>query len=332
MKQLKILSFNINGLKSFAKFHRKNIEPLNSTLNKYLLNKEINIACFQEIRGSKETLEEFYSLKDYYGIFNHCKKNPNRSGVCIFIKRNLFYSKVLRYDNIEIIKNQGRVLMIEMDKYLIFNIYFPFNNSNEENNSINKFYEKIGEILLKSIKSEKKCIICGDFNATYRLSDNFMYQRVKINDDIKEITKKLMFNEKMELKYLFPSKESLENHFFSKFQRCWLRDLLFKGLIDTFIYFNKSETIENIFTCWNVKLNLRSLNLGSRIDYIFISESIKEDIIKSEILTYEMGSDHCPVLLILNINKEIFSNKINLMEKKSIFSFFNTINNKRIKK
>ncbi|KAF7687787.1 Exodeoxyribonuclease [Cucumispora dikerogammari] len=343
-KQLIILSFNINGLKSFTKYHRKSIEPLHSSLNTYLLSKNIDIACFQETRGSKDTLGDFYNLKDYHGIFNHCKLNANRSGVCIFIKRDLFYSKVLRYEDRVVFKNKGRVLMVEMDGYVVFNVYFPYENNtpvqkktlseegspndnknkgqsenNSENKEIQDFYTEIGKIFRST---DKRAIICGDFNTTCRLSDNFLYMNAQISDKVTQITTKLIYNENYELKYIFPSKSSLEEHFFSKFQRFWLRDLLEKNFVDSFISANPVSQTKTKFTCWNQRLNLRKSNFGTRIDYILVSQSIKDDIISSDILNEEMGSDHCPVLLTLNVNSNFFSDKINLMKKAiTVFSF-----------
>ncbi|QQP41641.1 DNA-(apurinic or apyrimidinic site) lyase [Caligus rogercresseyi] len=56
----------------------------------------------------------------------------------------------------------------------------------------------------------------------------------------------------------------------------------------------------NAFTCWNTKINARSNNYGTRIDYFFINHSLKDFLQDCEVLSHVEGSDHCPIQLSLS--------------------------------
>jgi hypothetical protein len=77
------------------------------------------------------------------------------------------------------------------------------------------------------------------------------------------------------------------------------------------------------FTCWNVKLNSRTVNQGSRIDYILVSSKLLETLVSSDHLTQVNGSDHCPVIADLSIDPIIHKDQLKVQNLQlSIKEFF----------
>lgn len=161
------------------------------------------------------------------------------------------------------------------------------------------FYEKIEAL----IYNYDDAIVLGDFNATYDFKDHYQYIKevVRINKinnkSIKPIKKENFL--KTELPYSFFNEEDLTEYFFSVYQRKWLFNLLSKNILyDSFRRINPN--VLNKYTCWNTLLNLRSKNLGTRIDLILVP--VYMNTLYSEILNNVFGSDHCPVTTIVEIN------------------------------
>lgn len=124
-----------------------------------------------------------------------------------------------------------------------------------------------------------------------------------------------------ELPYYFANKEALTQYFFDKYQREWLRDFVSKKhYIDIYEHLHSKNTK---YTCWNVRYDLRPSNLGTRIDYIFVSMDMLENVQKAEIDNDICGSDHCPV--ILDIDVKVMQDEQNILTKNNnILSFFVT--------
>lgn len=77
-----------------------------------------------------------------------------------------------------------------------------------------------------------------------------------------------------------------------------MRRLLSNGFVDSFRYLYP-DTIK--YSWWSYRFNARKNNAGWRIDYFIVSDRIKDKIIDSKILNEVMGSDHCPVVLEIDI-------------------------------
>jgi exodeoxyribonuclease-3 len=94
---------------------------------------------------------------------------------------------------------------------------------------------------------------------------------------------------------------NVNNPGFSQQERDKFRELLATGFVDTYrtLYPDKVE-----YSWWSYRFNARAKNIGWRIDYFLMSEFAKDMIVDAKIHTEVMGSDHCPVSLILNTPKE----------------------------
>jgi exodeoxyribonuclease-3 len=75
-------------------------------------------------------------------------------------------------------------------------------------------------------------------------------------------------------------------------EREWMDNFLTEGFIDTFRIFNQEP---EQYTWWDMVTRARDRNVGWRIDYFYISENLKKNIISASIHSSVMGSDHCPI-------------------------------------
>ena len=78
-----------------------------------------------------------------------------------------------------------------------------------------------------------------------------------------------------------------------------MTELLGSGYIDTFRYFYPDE--EGIYSWWSYRFKAREKNAGWRIDYFLVSEELEGKLIDASIHTDVMGSDHCPVELVVDL-------------------------------
>jgi exodeoxyribonuclease-3 len=81
-------------------------------------------------------------------------------------------------------------------------------------------------------------------------------------------------------------------------ERDWMDKFVAHGYVDTFRHFNKEP---NQYTWWDLKTRARERNVGWRIDYFFVTENLLPSVSKAFIMPEVMGSDHCPVGIILKI-------------------------------
>lgn len=160
-------------------------------------------------------------------------------------------------------------------------------------------------------------------NFTAKMNDKFKKFQclIKSEDDYQDFT---LFDERVdkinpkqtELPFHFFTFNSLKDHFYSVYQREWLKNLM-KNLVDTFRIFNhKTEQ----YTCWNTMLNLRPANLGTRIDYVLCSKDM--DCENAGIMPEVMGSDHCVAYADFKIESFCDDKKNLVKSKNSLLDFF----------
>ncbi|KAI5169480.1 hypothetical protein PAEPH01_0752 [Pancytospora epiphaga] len=160
---MRVLSFNVNGLRSFS----KKIGDI--SFNDYLLNVlNADILCVQEIKGSRDNLASFHFLKDYR-TFSSFHPTPGRHGVSTFVRKSLFCNK-----SVELL--QGRILKTVHGNILIYNCYLPFLNATEATEKEAYDVYRVYDILSKDLP-ELSVIFCGDLNACYSMLDHYQYAK-----------------------------------------------------------------------------------------------------------------------------------------------------------
>lgn len=121
------------------------------------------------------------------------------------------------------------------------------------------------------------------------------------------------------LPYFFKNQKFLNEYFFELPNREWLYKFIHeRGFIDTYRMFSERE---KVYSCWNCMLNLRVVNLGTRIDLILVPKKYKKSVLNADIMVNEYGSDHCPVVADLDIEIERKEKNV-LTRENNLLSFF----------
>jgi exodeoxyribonuclease-3 len=255
---MKIVSWNINGLKAifrkgFADFVGE-VQP--------------DVLCLQETKVAQENLPQELSLiKNHHQNFVFAQKK-GYSGVATF---NKIQPKIATniFEN-EKFNNEGRVIVNDYEKFLLFNVYFPNGKKNQERLQYKlDFYEEFLKLIKKYQKINPNIIICGDVNTAHQEID------------------------------LSRPKPNSKTSGFLEIERTWIDKLLASNFIDSWRHFHPNEP--NQYTWWDYKTRARSRNIGWRIDYFFLSKPLVKYLMKAEIHHKVLGSDHCSISIEINI-------------------------------
>lgn len=205
-------------------------------------------------------------LPGYHQYWNYAKKK-GYSGTAIFTKHepiNVKYGM-----GIEQHDEEGRLITLEMENFYFITVYVPNSQNELKRLSYRMEWEKDFRDYVTKLAKKKPVIICGDLNVAH-------------NDiDIKN-----------------PASNH-HNPGFTDEEREKMTELLAAGFTDSFryLYPDKKDT----YSWWSYRFNSRERNAGWRIDYFLVSDSIKDKIQDSKILSDIYGSDHCPVELDIDL-------------------------------
>ncbi len=252
-----MISWNINGIRAGFK---KGLED-------FIYKEEADIYCFQETKARPEQiLPEFKQIKGYNSYFSSPVKK-GYSGVAVYSKSDPmdvnYGTGVSRFDE------EGRVIVLDTEKFLLLNIYFPNGGASQARLDYKMDFYKHFLKFINGLRDEgKKIIFCGDVNTAHKEID---LARPKANEN---------------------------NTGFLPQERAWIDRVIKSGYLDTFRLFNKES---GHYSWWDYKTRARERNVGWRLDYFFAADELKNNLMNSYILNNVMGSDHCPVVLEMKI-------------------------------
>lgn len=222
-----------------------------------------DVLCLQETKASAEVAKTFF-LNGYELFWNHATR-PGYSGTVIFTREkplNVVYGMGdHKHDG------EGRMITAEYKDFYLVNVYVP--NSKRELERLPYRTQEWDVDFLKYIKKlekKKPVVFCGDMNVAHT-----------------------------EIDLTYP-KANVKNHGFTPEERAGFDNIVKAGFIDTFREFTKDG---GHYTWWSPMSNCRAKNIGWRIDYFCVSPALKPRVKSSVILKDVMGSDHCPVELVL---------------------------------
>lgn len=219
---------------------------------------DADIFCVQEVKALKSQIE--FDALNYYEYLNVADR-PGYSGTIVYSKVEPI--SVVYGMNEFMPDNEGRLITLEYDKFYLINTYVP--NVKRDLSRLNYRMEWEDAFLkyIKKLEDNKPVIICGDFNVAHT------------EIDIKN------------------AKANIGNAGFTYEERGKFTNLMNYGLIDTFRYMNPGSI--NNYTWWSYMSGVREKNIGWRIDYFLISNSLKDKLNDATIYKDVMGSDHCPI-------------------------------------
>ena len=248
------------------KFISWNVNGIRACVTKGFLDyfKEVDadIFCLQETKLQEGQID--LNLEGHYDYWNYAQKK-GYSGTAIFTKKKPI--SVAYGIDIEEHNNEGRVITLEFEDFYFITVYTPNSQSELKRLDYRMKWEDDFREYLKKLDNVKPVIVCGDLNVAHKEID------------------------------LKNPKTNRKNAGFTDEEREKLTILLDNGFIDTYRYFNPDK--EGIYSWWSYRFNARKNNSGWRIDYFLASEKLKDRLVSADIHTDILGSDHCPVELVL---------------------------------
>lgn len=262
---MKIFSWNVNGIRAVLK---------KGDLQTFIQKHQPDVLCLQETKANQDQVE--LDLPEYEAYWCSAEKK-GYSGTAIFTKyppEEVFYGipekiakKYALNDKYGDTTKEGRVLTLEFEHFFISTVYTP--NAKDDLSRIPMRTEWDPAYLeyMVSLQKQKPVIFCGDFNVAHTELD---LARPKENEGKKGFTSE---------------------------ERSGIDKMLKSGFVDTFRIFNKTN---NNYTWWSHFGAARERNVGWRIDYVMVSDSLTEVVKKAVIHSEVFGSDHCPVSIELS--------------------------------
>jgi exodeoxyribonuclease III len=225
-----------------------------------------DILGIQETKASPDQLqEELLRPAGYYSYWASAEKK-GYSGVALYSRTEP--RRVQIGLGIEQYDVEGRTIIAEYDDFVFITAYFP--NGSTENVRVPYKLDYCRDFLryCESFRSQGRSVIfCGDVNTSHREID------------------------------LANPKQNEKNTGFLPEERAWMDELVGQGYVDTFRLCYPERT--GAYSWWTYRMGARRKNIGWRLDYFFITPDLSERVASADIHADVMGSDHCPVSLVL---------------------------------
>jgi len=248
------------------KFVSWNVNGIRACVTKGFLNYfnevDADFFCIQESKCQAGQIE--LPLDGYYQYWNYAQKK-GYSGTAIFTKHEPIQVKYgVDEDETE---EEGRIITLEYEDFYLVNVYTP--NAKRDLSRLDYRLEWEDRMIayLKRLDKMKPVIYCGDLNVAH---------------------------EELDVKN---AKSNIGNSGFTVEERGKMTSLLNSGFTDTFRAFHPNEP--DHFTWWSYMAKVRERNIGWRIDYFIVSNRFMERVKKAEIHPSILGSDHCPIMLLV---------------------------------
>ena len=289
---LRIFSWNVNGIRAVIR---------KKALQNFISEYQPDILCLQEIKAKPEQVD--FNFPGYEVFWNPAPR-AGYSGTAVLVSSALDLSawNVIHWDaertaltgeslgsvrnihpkrpNLDFVHAsetntavpEGRVQILESPNFFLVNVYTP--NSKPDLSRLKLRYENWDPEflnLLKELEVKKPVISCGDFNAAHQNID------------------------------LARPSANRHNAGFTDKERKGISNIINAGFIDSFRFLHPNS---ERYTWWSHWGNARANNVGWRIDYFFISSTLRKKLVGAEIYESIFGSDHCPISVELNLKEK----------------------------
>ena len=243
-----------------------NVNGLRACMNKGFMDffREANadVFCLQETKMQPEQAD--FTIDGYEQYWNSAERK-GYSGTAVFTK---VPPLSVRYGiDMDEHDHEGRVLTLEFERFFLVNVYTPNSQRELTRLSYRMKWEDDFRAYLLSLDAIKPVVVCGDMNVAH---------------------------EEIDLKH---PKTNRKNAGFTDEERQQMTKLLDSGFIDSFRFFYPDKT--GCYSWWSYMFHAREKNAGWRIDYFIVSKVLQDKLQDSMIYQEVMGSDHCPVGLLL---------------------------------
>lgn len=265
---IKVYSWNVNGIRAV---NNKGLwEP-------FIAKEQPDILCLQEIKAKPEQITVDI---DGYEAFWYSAEKPGYSGTALLSKvkplqiingfpKNIIDEYKVTGDTYGDPNQEGRVIAAEFEKFWVVTVYTP--NAKDDLSRIplrHKHWDPAFLAYCKELEKSKPVVFCGDLNVAHTEDD------------------------------LANPKPNVGKKGFTDEERQGFQNFVDAGFVDTLRMF---KTGNGYYTWWSHFANARARNVGWRIDYFMVSESLKDKVTDADIHPKVLGSDHCPVSVTLAI-------------------------------
>ena len=223
---------------------------------------DADIFCIQESKLQEGQID--LDLPGYHQYWNYAEKK-GYSGTAMFTKEEPM--SVTLGIGMEEHDKEGRVITAEFPEYYVVTCYTPNSQEGLKRLDYRMEWEDAFLSYLKKLEEKKPVIFCGDLNVAHTEID------------------------------LKNPKTNRKHAGFTDEERGKFSALLEAGFIDTYRYFYPDK--EGVYSWWSYRFSARAKNAGWRIDYFCVSQALKDRLESADIHTEIMGSDHCPVELVI---------------------------------
>ncbi len=263
---MKLYSWNVNGIRSVLR---------KGTFQQFMAEHQPDVVCLQETKAERGQVE--IDLPGYHEYW-HSAVRKGYSGTAIFTRveplavvngfpaefteRFNFADELARDAN-----DEGRVITAEFEEFFVVTVYTP--NAKEDLSRLPLRAEHWDPAFLaycKQLEERKPVIFCGDLNVAHTELD------------------------------LANPRPNRGKKGFTDEERAGFQAFIDAGFVDTLRLFKEGN---GHYTWWSHFARSRERNVGWRIDYVLVSESLRERVLAAEIHADVMGSDHCPVSITL---------------------------------
>jgi len=245
-----------------------NVNGLRACLGKgfgeYFTAQDADFFCLQETKMQPGQAEiPAVGYREYF----YSAEKKGYSGTAILTKHEPL--SVSYGMGSELHDHEGRLITLEYDNFYIVTVYTPNSQRELTRLQYRLCWEEDFRMYLKKLDEKKPVIVCGDMNVAHTEID------------------------------LKNPKSNTNNAGFTAQERAAFTKLLASGFVDTFRHLHPDTT--GAYSWWSYMFNARANNAGWRIDYFLVSERIKSKITAAEIHSDVTGSDHCPVVLEIDL-------------------------------
>lgn len=245
-----------------------NVNGLRSCMGKGFMDffdsVDADIFCLQEIKLSEGQIE--WNKENYYSYWNYAEKK-GYSGTAVFSKEKPLSVKYgIGIDEHD---HEGRVITLEFENFYMVTVYTPNSQRELTRLEYRMKWEDDFRNFLNDLRKTKPVVVTGDMNVAHKEID------------------------------LKNPKTNRKNAGFTDEERQKMTELLDSGFIDTFRYFYPD--VEKKYSWWSYMFKSREKNAGWRIDYFLASKELEDRLISAEIHDKVLGSDHCPIELVIDL-------------------------------
>jgi exodeoxyribonuclease-3 len=239
-----------------------NVNGLRAVLRRnfleFLDTERPDILCLQETKCGPDDVEQLWPR--HYTTYWNCARKKGYAGTAIFTKTRPL--GVTPHIGMAEHDSEGRVLTAEYDDFYLVNVYVPNSKRGLERLPYRQVWDADFLKFLKRLEEKKPVIFCGDLNVAHTEID------------------------------LANPKSNERNHGFTIEERNGFTAFINAGFVDTFRAF---EPGGGHYTWWSPFRGARERNIGWRLDYVLVSQSLRPRIKQAFIRPKILGSDHCPV-------------------------------------